>query len=568
MKSLPLPDPGVVDVRSPARYLFGLARKQPWSMAGGAMFGIIWMVAQAVMPAIIGRGVDEGVTGRDSGALLFWGGLLLLAGATQAAAGVFRHRYAVVNFLIAAYRTVQLVVRHSTLLGATMPKRVATGEVVSVGGTDIEHVGDSLEITGRVAGAVVSFVVVAVLLIRASTVLGIVVLVGVPLLMLAVLPVVRPFQRRQADQRDRTGRLNTLAGDIVAGLRVIRGVGGEQTFAARYHGQSQEVRTRGVHVAKVQSVIDGMQILLPGVFIVFVTWLGAHFALAGRITAGELVAFYGYSAFLMFPLMTVTEAVNKWTRGLVAARRVIAILQLQPEIAEPAAPVPAPEPGTPLVDAESGLAVQPGLLTAVACAAPPDGVAIADRLGRYVDADVRWGDTALSAVALADVRERIVVSHLESQLFSGRLGDELDTTGEAGEPRVLAAVHAASATDVLDAVPGGLDAQVDERGRSFSGGERQRLVLSRALLVDPEVLVLVEPTSAVDAHTEMRIAARLRDARVGRTTVVISTSPLVLDHADRVAFVDAGAVVAEGTHDELLQDSPRYRAVVTREGDT
>lgn len=565
MKTLPQPDPGTADVRSPVRYLVALARKQVWSLAGGSLFGIIWMVAQAVMPAIIGRGVDEGVTGRDGRALLFWGGLLLLAGVTQAVAGVFRHRYAVTNFLIAAYRTMQLVVRQTTRLGATMPRRVAMGEVVSVGNTDIEHVGDSLEITGRFAGAVVSFVVVAVLLLRASTTLGLVVLVGVPVLMLAVVPVIRPFQRRQADQRERTGRLNTLAGDIVAGLRVIRGVGGEQTFASRYQQQSQEVRSRGVHVAKVQSVIDGMQILLPGVFIVFVTWLGAHFALAGRISAGDLVAFYGYSAFLMFPLMTVTEAVNKWTRGVVAARRVIAILRLEPEIVEAASPVPAPAPGAVLVDGESGLAVDPGRLTVVASADPADGVAVADRLGRYVDADVRWGDVSLASVALADVRRRIVVSHLESQLFSGRLGDELDITGEAGEPRVLDAVGVASATDVLDAAPGGLDAQVDERGRSFSGGERQRLVLSRALLADPEVLVLVEPTSAVDAHTEVRIAAGLRDAREGRTTVVISTSPLLLDRADRVAFVDGGRLVAQGTHDDLLETSPRYRAVVTRE---
>lgn len=565
MKTLPEPEPGVVDVRSPLRYILGLARKQARPLAGGAMCGIVWMVAQAVMPAIIGRGVDDGVTGRDGHALLLWGGLLLLAGATQAVAGVFRHRFAVANFLTGAYRTMQLVVRHTTRLGATMPKRVATGEVVSVGSTDIEHVGDALEISGRFAGAAVSFVVVAVLLLRTSTVLGLVVLVGVPLLMLAVVPVVRPFQRRQADQRERTGRLNTLAGDIVAGLRVIRGIGGEQTFASRYHRQSQEVRGRGVRVAKVQSVIDGMQILLPGIFIVFVSWLGAHFALNGHITAGDLVAFYGYSAFLMFPLMTVTEAVNKWTRGLVAARRVIAILRLEPEIVDQVPATPAPAPGALLVDERSGFAVHPGQLTAVASADPADGVAIADRLGRYVDADVRWGDAALSGVPLADVRERIMVSHLESQLFSGRLGDELDPTDSAPEHRVLAAVHAASATDVLDAAPGRLDAQVDERGRSFSGGERQRLVLSRALLADPEVLVLVEPTSAVDAHTEVRIAARLQEARDGQTTVVVSTSPLLLDRADLVAFVDGGRVAAEGAHEELLETSPRYRAVVTRE---
>jgi ABC-type multidrug transport system fused ATPase/permease subunit len=113
-------------------------------------------------------------------------------------------------------------------------------------------------------------------------------------------------------------------------------------------------------------------------------------------------------------------------------------------------------------------------------------------------------------------------------------------------------------------LPEGLDAYVDERGRSFSGGQRQRLVLARALLSDAELLVLVEPTSAVDAHTEARIARRLREARAGKTTVIITASPLMLDQTDHVFYVEDGKVVAEGTHRELLRTSPEYKWTVTR----
>ncbi|MGH3102310.1 MAG: ATP-binding cassette domain-containing protein, partial [Thermoleophilia bacterium] len=136
--------------------------------------------------------------------------------------------------------------------------------------------------------------------------------------------------------------------------------------------------------------------------------------------------------------------------------------------------------------------------------------------------------------------------------------------GHADDEDILQAISVANAEDILAALPEGLDADVDERGRSFSGGQRQRLVLARALLADPEVLVLVEPTSAVDAHTEVRIARRLRDARAGRTTVIAATSPLVLDQADKVVLVRGGRVVAEGTHRELLADRPDYRDTVTR----
>jgi ABC-type multidrug transport system fused ATPase/permease subunit len=171
----------------------------------------------------------------------------------------------------------------------------------------------------------------------------------------------------------------------------------------------------------------------------------------------------------------------------------------------------------------------------------------------------------LSDLPISAVRRRIVVSEADPVLFSGTLRSELDPWRRAADEReILEAISIASAEDVLQALPDGLDTPVDERARSFSGGQRQRLVLARALLSDAEVLVLVEPTSAVDAHTEARIARRLREARAGLTTVVVTTSPLMLDHADRVVLIEDGRVVAEGGHRELLDTSPEYRETVTR----
>lgn len=201
MKALPLPDPGHADVRSPARFLAWVARRQAATLVGGSAFGIVWMVAQAAMPAVVGRGVDDGVAARDTWALAGWGAVLLGVGCVQAAAGIARHRYAVTNWLTAAYRTVQLVVRHATGLGSTLPKRVAAGEVVSIGATDISYVGNAMEVTGRLAGAVVSFVVVAVVLLQSSVTLGLVVLIGMPLLVAALGLILRPLHDRQAVQR-------------------------------------------------------------------------------------------------------------------------------------------------------------------------------------------------------------------------------------------------------------------------------------------------------------------------------------------------------------------------------
>src|SRR5206468_9618869 len=165
-----------------------------------------------------------------------------------------------------AYRTIQIVSRHTTRLGATLPKRVATGEVVAIGTADIAHIGNALDITARGTGAVVSIAVVAALLLGTSVPLGLVVLVGVPVLVVAIGPLLKPLHRRQQDYRERQGKLTGRANDIVAGLRVLRGVGGEEEFGARYAGDSQRVRRAGVRVARVESVLDAAQVLLPGVF--------------------------------------------------------------------------------------------------------------------------------------------------------------------------------------------------------------------------------------------------------------------------------------------------------------
>ncbi|WP_246060607.1 ABC transporter ATP-binding protein [Nocardioides dongxiaopingii] len=569
MRHLPLDHPGTADHRSPMRFLWWLAKGQWQTLLGGMFFGIVWMSSQAVMPAVIGRAIDQGVADRDRSALLTLAGVMFAIGLVQAGSGIVRHRFAVTNWLTAAYRTIQLTGRHTVHLGGTLPRKVSTGEVVAIGNSDISHLGQVMDVTARFSGAVVSFVLVAVILLQTSVTLGLVVLLGVPGLMLLVGPLLSPLQRRSAEQRELMGRLSNTATDIVSGLRVLRGIGGEEVFLSRYRRESQETRRAGVAVARIQSVLDALQVLLPGLFVVVVVWLGARYAVTGRITPGELVAFYGYSAFLMIPLRTATEYANKVIRARVSAVRVCRLLALEPDVHDPASPHELPPEGSVLADSRSGLTVRPGSLTAIVGEPAEESAALADRLGMCaaeVDDDVTLGGLPLTTFRREDVRRRVVVSDTGAALFSGRLGDRLDVTGgRQADGRVDRALATASADDILEALPEGLETVVTERGRSFSGGQRQRLVLARALTVDPDVLVLVEPTSAVDAHTEARIAARLRTHRAGRTTVVTTSSPLMLDAADEVAFLRDGRVVATGTHADLMHTEAAYRAVVTRE---
>ncbi|MEH1169825.1 ABC transporter ATP-binding protein [Micromonospora sp. CPCC 205539] len=559
-------DPGVPDSRSATRYLVWVASRHKRLFTVGVALGVVWMVAQALMPAAVGRAVD-GLAHRDERSLLTWGLVLFGLGVLQAVAGILRHRCAVHNWLAASYRTVQLTVGATNRLGAGLPRRVAAGEVVSIGTSDIGQIGHAVDITARGAGSLVAIVTVAVILLNASMPLGLVVVCGVPLLMAVVALLIRPLHHQQQAYRDAEGALTARAADIVSGLRVLRGVGGEPVLSAGYRTRSQSLRTHGLRVARVESLLEAAQVLLPGAFLVLVTWLGARFALRGEISAGQLVAFYGYTAFLVSPLRNLTEAVDKLTRGHVSARRVVRLLRLTPDLLDPAQPAALPDGVGELTDPSSGVVLHPGRFTALAATAPEDAAAIVDRLGRYTDSDAMLHGVPLRGLALATVRARILVADNDAHLFTGPLRAELDPHDRGDDAALAAALVAASATDIVEALPDGLDSLVAERGREFSGGQRQRLRLARALVADPESLLLVEPTSAVDAHTEARIAERLGDARAGRTTLVCTTSPLVLSHADRVIFVEDGKVVAEGTHAELLDGEPRYRATVSREED-
>lgn len=364
--------------------------------------------------------------------------------------------------------------------------------------------------------------------------------------------------------RERQGELAGRIGDLVGGLRVLNGLGGKGLYADHYRRGSQTLRAEGYRVGVVTSWIQALGVGLPAVFLAAVTWLAARMAAQGTITVGELVAVYGYVAVLVVPVAFFIEGGYDLGRGLVAARQVVRFLNLEPAGADAAEIVDGPAATAVLHDPESGVEVAPGRLTALVSSRPAECAAVVDRLGRFTTSAATWGGIMLDEVASARIRERILVADNEADLFSGTLREVVSGRAERDEDAVAAAVYAAVAQDIVDGLPDGLDSAVDAQGRNLSGGQRQRIRLVRALLAEPEVLMAVEPTSAVDAHTESALASRLRAARAGRTTVVTSTSPLLLEQADTVYYLVDGATAATGSHRKLLAAEPGYRALVSR----
>lgn len=558
-------EPGTPDCRGGWRFLWWLVLRQPGRAVSGALLSSVWMVLMAAAPYLMSRAVDDGLVPGHLGTLAWWTVVLFVVGAVNSWLSIMRHRTMTRVRIDANFRTVKLIVGQAVRLGAVLSRRAQAGEVITIGVGDVWTIAQSLTVVGPGFGALVVYGVVAGVLLSISAPLAAVVLLGVPVIALLAGPLTVRLQGVETEYRERQSVLTARIGDLAGGLRVLNGLGGKGLFADAFRRDSQRLRAQGYRVGAVASWVQAIGVGLPTLFLALVTWLAARLAAQGELTIGELVAVYGYVAVLVGPVAFFVQMVYELSRGVVAARRVVALLRLEPEPDTGTLPAPA-EPAA-LHDPDSDVRVLPGRLTALVGARPADAMTVVDRLGRYAPSEATWGGVRLDAVPLAQVRARILVADNEADLFAGPLREVVTGRRERSGEAVTRAVRAAAADDIVQGLPDGLDSAVAAQGRSLSGGQRQRVRLLRALLADPEVLLAVEPTSALDAHTEAAVARRLHEARTGRTTVVTTTSPLVLDHADTVHYLVDGKVAASGGHRRLLEDEPGYRALVARDTD-
>ena len=571
-------------------------------------------IIQAIVPAFLGQALDAGIENGLNGRVWGIGALLLVLFVVYAVGDTMMSYFGVTAWMRTAFDVDRLVGRQISATGKDLSRQVSTGEVATIIASDADYLGKFIEHLPALLGAAASFLVVAVLMLRTSVSLGLIVILGMPLVAAIVTLVIRPLQKRQAVQREAQSAVTTITTDTVAGLRILRGIGGEDVFARRYRDASQELRRRGVEVASSQATLMTLQVLLPGLFAAIVVWVAARMAVAGSLTPGGLITFYGYTAYLSWPLWVFTSSVQDYTRAVVGARRLSRLLEVAPAAGslverlnlDPAAAHPV---SGDLVDTGSGLRLKEGRMTALVCPDPQISADLATRLGRFTDAGptVTLAGRPLTTMPLEQVRASVVVSGATAQLFTGTLREALDvrsgpdpqpagledlvraeterTTGadvdqqvrpqerEApGDERLIEAIGIADAGDVLTSLSEGLAGMITEKGRSLSGGQRQRVALARALLTEAPTLVLIEPTSALDSHTEARVAAQVHRARAGRTTVVVTASPLVLEACDEVVLLDSsGAELLRSTHRELMAmardghaQAADYRAVVSR----
>lgn len=527
-------------------------------------------VCESLVPVVIGVVVDDALVPRDGRALTVW--LLLLAALFVVLSLSWRTgmRAAVRVFSFGAHDLRHLVVdRTLDPLGMRSPR--ATGEVLAVATSDTSRVAGLLWTVSRGVACLAAVLTTAVALLVVSVPLGVAVLVATPVVLLAMHRVSVPLEARSTHEQATAARAGALATDFVTGLRVLKGLGAEDAASERYRGASRLSLAAGLCAARSTAAYSAVSTVLSTTFLAGIAFASAWMALRGSITTGQLVTVVGLAQLVQSPMAELGHLGVDLAQKRASARRVADLLA-EPTVLEPVGTQTATAtPSAPLMTlVQSDVEVRAGEVVGLVVPDAHRASELVDVLGfRAVAAPgaVLLGGEDVTRMDPAKGRSLVFAPPRDSAVFAASVRENLAgapapaTDGATAPPPLDPRATAASGVDeVLAHLPDGVESPLAARGTNLSGGQRQRVLLGRALHRPQPVLVLLEPTTAVDTVTEAAIAAGLR-AFPEKAVVVVTTSPTLLAACDRVALLVDDDTVVHGTHHDLAAHAAYAEAV-------
>lgn len=537
--------------------------RQRRRLAGAMSLLVVWQLGEAAVPVLIGVIIDRAVATGDGEQMLLWGAVLCVHFAVLSTGYRLGSRISVRAVQEESHR-LRTEVSGLVLSPRGIRTKRLPGDVLATATGDAETVATVIQQLALTVIGLVGLAVSAVVLATIDLPVALVVLLGVPLVLVVTQVLAPRLAHRAHERQEAVGRAIGLATDLVRGLRPLKGIGGEDVAHGRYRTQSREAMGASVRAARWEGALYGSTDGLSIAFLAAVALIAGQRALAGEMSVGELVMVVGLTQFIAEPMSLVAYLVAAMARSRASARRIVELLDAPPLIL--VGDRTAEGDGL-VVDRvthgslrELSLSVQPGELVAVVAEEPADAAALMDLVRAETapeQGQVLLGGVPITELRIEESHRLLVVAEHHVDLFEGTVRSNVDPAEALAEER-YAAVLAASAADDLP------DEPVTVNGTTLSGGQRQRLGLARALAADPPVLVLHDPTTAVDAVTEQRIADRFGDVRrTDGATLLLTNSPALLARADRVVHLAGGGVVASGTHAELVAREA-YAAAVLR----
>ncbi len=564
------------------RLLRGALRTQRAWLALGVLAGMSWTAAKVTVPLLAAGAIDNGIIPGDSRAILVYALLIVAVGVVQGLSSGFR-RYCAFRI---AYRTEtdlrQRLFAHLERLHFAFHDEAQTGQLMARANSDILQINQVVILIPLTIASTLTLVAVVAIMASQSVILTLLAVGALPLLNISAARFSRRMQPVTSQLQQKLGDFTNVVEESVAGVRAVKGFGSERLQSGQLDGEADAVRASSLDTARLRAGFLPLVDFLPALALVAILWYGGHLVLNGELELGYIVAFNSYILMLIWPLRMAGMLVAQASRSSAAAGRLHAILATDPEVVdEPGARTLSPGPGEirfegvrfgyrggrPILT-DLDLVIRGGEAVALVGPTGSGKTTVARLVPRFYDVDagrVLLDGVDVYEVKVHDLRRNIGIVFEDTFLFSDTVRDNIAFADpQAHMDDVRRAARLAGADEFIDDMPEGYETVVGEQGYSLSGGQRQRIAIARAVLADPRVLILDDATSSVDPTKEHEIRAALREVMAGRTTLIIAHRPATIALADRVILLDGGRVAAEGTHEELLASSERYREVLAQ----
>ena len=575
----PLSDRWDPSLRTLLRLLTFL-RPYKWSVVVTAFSALALMACTITLPYLTRRVIDDVLNGQQEDALLPLVLIVIVVGVIRALFAVMRRMLAGHVSLAVEFDLRDRVFAHLQQLSFGYFDRMPVGQLMSRATSDLQTVrfflGYGLIFLFMHAFTLV-FVTVVLLFINVPLTL-LALLMGPALVLVAARaskrshPVLVDVQQKVAD-------VTQMAEESLAGIRVVKAFGQETAQDERFGLRAQAAFTRSMDAARLQSFYQSLMGFLPVLGVAVVIAVGGVMTINGVLTLGEFVQFYLYLAILTWPFRSIGMLIGSAQRAAASGQRVFEILDTEPQVPEPAHPVPLPaggghvrlegvtfgyEPDRPVLR-DLDLDIPAGRTVAIIGPTGSGKSTITQLIPRFYDPQqgrVEVDGADVRDVALDDIRRTVGMVTQDPFLFSDTVRANICFgRPEATDAEVERAARMAQADTFIRALPEGYDTVVGERGFTLSGGQRQRVAIARAILVDPRILVLDEATASVDASTEREISRALANVMEGRTTIIIAHRLSTISLADEIVLIDDGRVAARGEHEALYAESALYREI-------
>ena len=514
-------------------------------------------VGEALVPVVMGLAIDRAVSTGDVGSLIAW--VVALAAVFLLLSHTWRFGERLTMYahgLVEHQFRMRVTDRLLDPRGMAGPARLP-GVSLNIATSDVMRLSSAVFIAVFPIGELAAVIVAGAVLLFISWPLGLAILLGAPTLLWILDLAGGPLRARTEHEQELAGDAAGTAADLVAGLRIVKGLGAEPEAGRRYRVASSRARVGAIRAAGSQGTYIGVMQMVSALFVVGVGIAAGLMAVEGQISFGELITVVGLTQFVMGPLNALgTNFGALWNSAVPCAKRVLSVLQAESAIESGS--VRNAEGPLSFDDMTAGpvagltLELPPAGLVAIVCA-PEETEALVAVLARKKAPEsgvVRLGDVDLFDLGHDVVHQLVRAVPHSADLFEGSVLDNIeagvDDDAADRDSRVTRAIFAAACDDVVEVLPAGLDTPVGEAGRMLSGGQRQRVGLARALAAESKVLILNDPTTAVDSVTEATVARRLHLTREGLSTVVFTNSPAFLEAAEHVVIISGGSLVYQG----------------------